>query len=230
MYHDDIIHSICEQSKGIINPEDYGVFYFNYEEISQDSFSETSKEFFNESVISFPFNLNFFVYKVNGINTFSLSIAKNKKKDGYVITYFDKKDDGIRTRSYKSFINLNGEIFSYNCIDENEKKHSYYAIKMALNSILALNTKEFNKEKNILNNALNKKREKKGRNKLLNYNVIYINKKINQSNGNQKNSYAKIPHWRRGHIRTYKNGKKTMVSPTIVNFNGKAPDKKIYVA
>lgn len=43
------------------------------------------------------------------------------------------------------------------------------------------------------------------------------------------NGGKKRPHWRRGHMRTLSNGKKTAVNPCMVNFNGDPIKPKDYV-
>mgnify|MGYP001627747046 CR=1 FL=1 len=68
---------------------------------------------------------------------------------------------------------------------------------------------------------LNKKRLLKGKKPLKSYVKIDIHKQYKHLILDKEGSSNFLrPHWRRGHVRRLKSGKKTFVSPCMVNFNG----------
>lgn len=98
-----------------------------------------------------------------------------------------------------------------------------------LSSLVFLNTKYATRSNVDISEKLNKKRNLSGRAKLSNYSIISLDKTYLSADGEGKHSSPK-PHWRRGHGRTLKSGRRVKVQPCPVNFNpsGNAPNKGIY--
>lgn len=99
-----------------------------------------------------------------------------------------------------------------------------------LSCCLILNNKQFVKKENYVSPKLNKKRIKNGKVPLVDYTTISltpINENV-KTNGIQGTHASPRPHWRRGHVRKYKSGRKTWIDPILVNWEGGALPNKIY--
>lgn len=98
-----------------------------------------------------------------------------------------------------------------------------------LQSCLIMDTKYVERVDHVISEKLNKKRERKGRSLLRNYSEIKIGKQYKENDASTGTHASPRPHWRRGHTRTLKSGKKVAVKPFIVNFKGDIiPPKGVY--
>lgn len=93
---------------------------------------------------------------------------------------------------------------------------------------MLLNTKYSEKENIIISEKLNKRRIKNGKEKFSNYTIVKLKRSNYDVSGALKSHASPKPHWRRGHVRKYQNGKISPISPCLVNWDGEEVKHKIY--
>lgn len=93
---------------------------------------------------------------------------------------------------------------------------------------MVLNHPVYYHERNEVNEAINSKRERKGKSRLSPYIYVKMNKDVKESLTNSDGTIRR-PHWRRGHVRRLRSGIIVPVQACIVNYNGYVPNKKTYI-
>lgn len=110
-----------------------------------------------------------------------------------------------------------------------ETEHNHNVAAVVLASLMTLFMKSMRRERVDISDALNRKRARHGRSKLMPYTVIRNPPPMHSGNGGTHASPT--PHWRRGHVRQYTNGKAVIIEPTIVNAHvGEPVKRRAYIA
>lgn len=102
-------------------------------------------------------------------------------------------------------------------------EQGFHTAAIVIASLMTLCMKSMNREQVDITAALNKRRAERGRSELVPYTIITNP----QASGSAIGTHASpMPHWRRGHIRRYKNGRTIVIEPTLVNAQFGPPTKR----
>lgn len=252
MLHDDLIENCRITHPGSARSlEKAAVFYTDFEFLDDQNLINSAYEFFKEHVLPLPFSRNLFIIRnaFSGGETMIAFVGNDQNSLKDIPDYQGKKARLsivliIHSKQTKQFyVIARAGIFDIygpentplalcakmQGIDENQDEVMKQTVRDVLSFCMILNTKYFEKKETIVPYKLNVARKKRGKIALRNYITVSLRKDIVSENGEIcGNHKTPIPHWRRGHIRKYKDGKIITVRPTIVNFNGATPIKKQY--
>lgn len=108
------------------------------------------------------------------------------------------------------------------------KNFAEVATALAIQGCVMLSLPHYTQEKTEIDDKLQKARIKRGKETLRGYITVKMRKDIKEAL-NSGGGWTVKPHWRRGHVRTVKDGRKIPVRPCMVNWAGDAElDKSIY--
>jgi len=148
----------------------------------------------------------------------SIGVFVKNKADEYksIGVFAELRTDG--------FVRLGGNI---------EKIDDHVAIKrwmseVALMSLIVINLPQYDHNKVVISEKLQRAREKRGKPRLRDYIQLSLKKEYTDARKASGGRSGVAPHWRRGHLRRLPTGKVTSVQPCIVGFNGQAVKPKEY--
>lgn len=216
-------------------------FYFD-DTVKYDlEMATTGYEFLKSGFLNMPFDTVFF----SAPNYFDIGVGialwSKYIKETDTIMFFETMGENLIEEKKNNFYELNlkdsicysrdANINGWPKIKKIEENEDIFKkiIQALCHFLLLLNHPIYEKVINEIDESINIKRLKKGKQILSKY--IYINMKRDfKERLLAIGGYSVRTHWRRGHVRRLNDGRIIPVQPCIVNFDGEIiPDKKTYV-
>ncbi len=233
---------------------DAAVFYFDNQDMGDKSLNpimETACEFYREGVLRAPFKKVLFLFRYSKEQITKLVFAEQLPDGGgYAVTCFisehpvlqGRKDAILPAATVEIAWDLIGEFTGDKLFTRVQETHCLFApsdsspddMKMLVGEAvlyfftgcMLLNMPQYQKDKTEIESGLMKARLKSGKPPLQGYTTVRLRKDIRDHFDKENNGggWTVKPHWRRGHIRHYRDDsgvilKSIPVQPCMVNFN-----------
>jgi len=159
------------------------------------------------------------------------SLVDNHK---YIFVELDKVSGACTPCPYFVFINFDKDNFMNIMAlpgfeDPRLPNKAGVASGSLSSATMLLNTKYASKNSTTISSKLNNRRLKNNKPLLHNYTTIRLSTSDRASSCGDGSHASPKPHWRRGHVRRYQNGKVSAISPCLVNWSGEEIKKKTYL-
>lgn len=203
-------------------------FYFDETVLDNLELQETAREFAKAGLLKLPYKSCIFHVDINRFGKptpTSLILGEDASERIIIFVHYrDDQGSGLRggylvvEKDFSSIFTDNlHESFEVNSEYSDNFCHTMVAILSVC--ILMLNNPSYQKNKTIIEDRLQKSRIKRGRSTLQNYVHVRLRPEI-KSSLISDSGILRAPHWRRGHLRHYKNGLIVPVQPHIVGWEG----------
>jgi hypothetical protein len=222
------LRSLCEEEPAVFEFKDA-----KYDE----ALIETGIEFARNGMLTPPFR-TFMFYADNFWNDEGFLIWGKVLKDGKIMVDLREEEGNGRfvLRRFAVIFDIeDGNTIRVAALDgledapDDVKERGNKLVNAFYQCLIMLNHPVYEKENIIAPPAVNAKREKKGKTKLLDYIRIKMNDAVKSAMSGSGESRGMVrPHWRRGHIRRCHSGKIVPVQPCMVNWRGEKIEPKLY--